>query len=311
MSQFLIQDVQTIPPLTVAADAPLREAVKIMADAKVSCLMVLDPNTSSLAGIVTERDIARVFAELLNGVIDSETPVAEVMTAEPVCVSQSTAFDDALMLSRSRGLRHLPVLGDNNELLGIVTQTNLLKAYSKLLDRQADLEKDVEELKLLSLEDALLRIGNRRAMEVDLAFTQAESQRYMRSYAIALLDIDNFKKYNDFYGHQQGDEALRATAAQIKGAVRDSDRIFRYGGEEILLLMPETDISAAQGCAERVRSAVESMALEHSQSDFGVLTVSAGVCAAVAESWQDMVDRADEALYRAKNDGRNRVSVSP
>ena len=117
----------------------------------------------------------------------------------------------------------------------------------------------------------MLKIGNRRAMEIDLAFTEADAKRHHKTFAVALLDIDFFKKFNDRYGHQAGDDALRDVAQAIKYSVRDSDRVFRYGGEEILILMPETEVVAAIKCAERVRKAVEHLAVPHLDSDDGVL----------------------------------------
>ena len=169
------------------------------------------------------------------------------------------------------------------------------------------LETHLENLKLLSLEDPLTGVGNRRAMEVELRHSQAQSERLENAYAIALLDIDAFKKFNDYYGHQAGDEALKTVTKCAKSALRDSDRFFRYGGEEFLILMPGTTDEEALICAERVRSEIESMAIKNHDTDRGILTVSMGVISTVAGDWQLMLNQADKALYRAKSQGRNAV----
>ena len=254
---MLVKEVMDKNPLIVNVETPLKVAVSRMAELKSSCILVVTDNKP--VGIVTERDVSILFAEVLAGKGDLDRQVQEIMTLEPVCVTEYSLFKDALMLSRSRKLRHLPVLNDQDLLAGLVTQTNLVDAYAGLVDKQDELESSVEQLKLLSLEDPLLRIGNRRAMEVDLAFTEADAIRHHKTYAIALLDIDYFKGFNDLYGHQTGDDALQVVAQTIKQTVRTSDRVFRYGGEEILILMPEADMDSAFKCADRARKAVESL----------------------------------------------------
>ena len=144
-------------------------------------------------------------------------------------------------------------------------------------------------------------------MEVDLAFTQAEAQRHKKSYGVGLFDLDRFKTFNDRYGHQAGDDALKAVAQTICGAIRSSDRVFRYGGEEILVLMPGADRDSAMVCAKRVREAIEALELVHEDSHTGFLTISGGVASDIAADWEVLVERADKALYEAKDSGRNKV----
>lgn len=290
----------------IAPQRPLAEAVAQMRDHNCSCVLVTEAGKPR--GILTERDLVRLFADSLQNQQLPEFLVADVMTPEPVCVRANLSLYDALLVSRSRRLRHLLVVDDTEHVVGVVTQTDMVDAYVALIERQAELESQNRELQLLSNEDALMGIGNRRAMEVELDYTEASARRYQKTYAIALIDVDWFKKYNDHYGHQQGDEALKALATAVQGSMRDSDRLYRYGGEELLLLMPEAGAVEAYFAAERVRAAVEGMHMPHEESVFGVLTVSIGLAAEAAESWQVLVDRADKALYQAKEHGRNRVS---
>jgi len=304
---MLVKELMNEEPLIVSLDTTLKEAVSKMADARSSCLLVVSERKP--VGIVTERDVTTLFAEVLAGEGDLSRKVQEVMTTEPVCVTEDSLFKDALMLSRSRKLRHLPVLDELDLLVGLVTQTNLVDAYAGLVDKQDELESSVEQLRLLSLEDPLLRIGNRRAMEVDLAFTEADAIRHHKTYAVALLDIDFFKGFNDTYGHQTGDDALRVVAKTIKQTVRTSDRVFRYGGEEILILMPEANEQSAFRCAERVRQAVENLNIPHAASPLEVLTLSGGVASEEEGRWVALVEKSDKALYKSKGSGRNKITT--
>jgi diguanylate cyclase (GGDEF)-like protein len=306
---MLVNELMSPQPITVEPSCKLKDAIPKMADTASSCLIVVADNKP--VGIVTERDVTRLFAEIIEGRLVSDSLISAVMTEHPVCVLAGSLFKEALMLSKSRKLRHLPVIDEQDNLVGVVTQASLVDVYVKLIDEHAELATNLEELRLLALEDPLLGIGNRRAMEVDLNHTQAMAKRHNQLYGVALLDIDSFKKYNDHYGHQTGDEALRQVAQTVKSTLRDSDRVFRYGGEELLILMSETDTERAKLCAERVRQAVESLKRPHIATDYKVLTVSIGVAALKVDSWEMLVQRADEALYVAKSQGRNCVVVDP
>lgn len=300
-----IGDIMTSIAGGLSPEDRLYDAVMLMREHNISCVVVSENGYPK--GILTERDVVKVFAGALDDQLIPESSIGDVMVTEPVCIPVSTPVNDALLLSRNLRLRHLIVVDEDELLMGLVTHTDMVDAYLKLIKRQSDLETENQALQLLSNEDALMGIGNHRAMDVELAFTEAAARRYKKSYAIALMDVDFFKKYNDRYGHQMGDKALQALAIVIKRAMRDSDRVYRYGGEEILLLMPETNTREAVIAAERIRLEVEAMKLPHEDSPFAFLTISVGVTAGNQQSWQQLVKRADAALYEAKDGGRNRV----
>lgn len=301
-----IGDLMTRVIAGVVPQIPLSDAVALMCEENCSCVLVSEGGKP--VGIITERDVARLFKRAYEEQQLPQCTVGEVMTPEPVCVNQSTSLYDALQLAREKKLRHLLVVDDQDELQGLVTQTDMVNAYIGLIERQMELEDKNKELLLLSNEDALMHIGNRRAMTVELDFTEAAARRYSKTYAVALIDVDFFKRYNDRYGHRKGDEALKALARVVQQNMRESDRLYRYGGEELLLLMPEAGAVEAYCAAERVRAAVEEMRLPHEDSPFKVLTISIGVASEEAQSWQVLVEMADKALYRAKESGRNQVS---
>jgi diguanylate cyclase (GGDEF)-like protein len=311
---MIVGDLMSVVEGVVSPDELLSTAVSSMCKHEQSCIVVtLDDKP---VGIITERDIVRIFSSELfspadgNLQIDRLT-VNDVLAADgPVCISLSTSLHDAMILARSRQIRHLLIIDEDGKLAGLVTQTDMVNAYISIVDRQAELETANQALHLLSHEDALMGIGNRRAMEVEMDFTQAYSKRYKKNYSVALMDVDYFKAYNDRYGHQAGDDALIAIANALKGTMRETDRLYRYGGEELLMLMPSTDIGDALTAAERARIAVEELKIPHMASPLEHLTISAGVASSDEEEWQILVDNADTALYQAKDCGRNQTCES-
>lgn len=167
-----------------------------------------------------------------------------------------------------------------------------------------NLRKAKEKLRNTTLIDPLTGLKNRRYLDMVIEDEIARSERYKQSLSIASLDLDHFKKVNDTWGHQVGDEVLRLTAKTVKSAIRQSDVMIRLGGEEFLILMPLTDIEAAYMVSERARRAIE----EENHPVAGKFTASFGVIERLTgESYNNMFRRVDEALYVAKASGRNCV----
>ncbi len=165
-----------------------------------------------------------------------------------------------------------------------------------------------EELRRMATTDSLTGIANRRAFIEALKAETERSVRYNRPLCVMVCDIDHFKRINDTYGHGVGDEALRGYVATTQRQLRDSDLLARFGGEEFAIMLPETDLAAAAKLAERLCKAVESETYK-ALDETVKFTVSIGfakVCAR-RESVSKSLNRADAALYRAKQEGRNRV----
>jgi diguanylate cyclase (GGDEF)-like protein len=181
----------------------------------------------------------------------------------------------------------------------------------RLVDLTQELEGKNASLKEESSQDALTGIPNRRSF--DAAFDQEwnHALRSGKPVALLLADVDYFKRYNDTYGHQKGDEALKAVANAMRTAARRKvDLVARYGGEEFALLLPETPPVSGLLVAGRVLEALRSMRLPHEASPAGHVTLSIGVCATVPQNGQDpaeLVKTADRALYDAKSKGRNQA----
>ncbi len=162
----------------------------------------------------------------------------------------------------------------------------------------------------LAFTDGLTRIFNRRYFDQRYLREILRARRYQRSLAILMIDIDHFKKYNDTFGHLMGDEVLKKVARELERNIRRADILCRYGGEEFVIVLPEIDMEHASMVAEKLRTAV-SRAVIHGEEKMPNknITISIGV-AAFPESGEDglkLLEKADQALYRAKKNGRNRV----
>jgi len=166
------------------------------------------------------------------------------------------------------------------------------------------------ELTAIARRDQLTGLRNRRALAEDLELHESHALRYGHSYCMAVLDIDLFKSYNDVHGHQAGDEILQVVAGHLTDLLRDGDTLYRYGGEEFLIIFPEQSVKSGSKAVERMRQGIEALAIPHPSAPGGVLTFSAGLAILAAGSKRlsrDVLKEADEALYRAKALGRNRV----
>ena len=167
----------------------------------------------------------------------------------------------------------------------------------------------VSRLQHLSERDALTGLLNRRALAPLMQREASRLRRYGETYALMMIDIDHFKALNDHHGHAAGDAALVLLARVLSEAAREVDRVARVGGEEFCILLPHSDLDGAMRLAARVHAAVRAASWE---SPAQAITVSVGVAVAQSadELPQDVLERADRALYRAKNDGRDRVVLA-
>jgi len=196
----------------------------------------------------------------------------------------------------------------------LLTAARTTTLRAQLATERRELERMNRELSEQGRTDALTQLGNRLRLDEDLQKLAARMQRYGQRYCVAMCDIDFFKAYNDTKGHVAGDEVLRTVARTIKHTTRRGDSVYRYGGEEFLLILAEQTLASATLAVEHVRKAVENLAIE---LDAGpptrVVTLSAGVAALTAgdrASVARSLERADAALYRAKKAGRNNVQVA-
>lgn len=180
--------------------------------------------------------------------------------------------------------------------------------------RERRLRAQSTQLIATSYRDSLTGVGNRRRFDHDLAKLFKEAQAKRTSLALVMVDVDDFKAYNDRLGHQKGDECLVKVAAALQSVLRQpGDSVSRYGGEEFILLLPETELEAACAIAERLRTRIQGLELPHPASRTGThVTVSIGITVGVPALDQlayILIGQADLALYAAKDMGRNRCAL--
>lgn len=180
-----------------------------------------------------------------------------------------------------------------------------IRVLLRVRERERRLERRTEVLERTSLLDPLTGLGNRRAFDEALKREWSRSSRSGEPLALLVADVDRFKAVNDRFGHLAGDDVLRAVASAILGAVREGDQAFRFGGEELAVLVPRSSREAAQAVADRVRRQVAGLTLPT-----GPVTVSVGVGLGPgpgADTVEQLFEAVDQALYAAKGAGRNRV----
>lgn len=203
---------------------------------------------------------------------------------------------------------------DRDELeVRLIAAARVTSLHRQLSSQKKELEKLNFELFKQARRDPLTRLGNRLRLREDLETLRAQVERYGHSYSAVLCDVDSFKLYNDRYGHLKGDEVLQKVAEAILQSFRTGDTSYRYGGEEFLIILPEQSLESAALAAERLRRAVEELAIPHEDSKSGIVTVSCGLAELSPDekkTVEELLKEADEALYQAKEGGKNKVAVS-
>ena len=181
---------------------------------------------------------------------------------------------------------------------------------------QKKLEAAEARIRKMAVTDELTNLKNRRFVLARLSEELERARRYQRALSCLILDVDHFKRVNDAYGHDAGDAVLKAVSVAVQGRCRDADTVGRYGGEEFMAVLPETDGKRARHVAERIRQTIEELRVTTSTGEEITVTASLGVADLSPNGEVDGVDagalikRADDALYRAKEAGRNRVEVA-
>jgi len=185
-----------------------------------------------------------------------------------------------------------------------------IRAMSRIAQMKADLDEANQKLVRLTHVDPLTEAINRRGMDEALHRCWRTNQREKTELSILLLDIDHFKKYNDNYGHQQGDECLKEFSKVLQTQLfRAGDLLARYGGEEFLIILPNTPVDGAKIMATKIFRALEKKNIKHEfSSTAAFVTTSIGVVSSKsgAESTHQLIEQADQALYQAKESGRNK-----
>jgi len=214
-------------------------------------------------------------------------------------VSFSGDFSDAInsMIQNLQQKEELDKINRENEI-----------KLQKYADELADLNN---KLTKLSITDALTGTLNRRQFDVQMEHELQRSQRFGKTFSLVMFDIDHFKQFNDCYGHQAGDQVLISISQFVKTEIRQTDRLYRYGGEEFTIILPETDLRNASFLTEKLRKHIAKNNVEYQGNSLPCITASFGV-ASYSQQIQEpahLIHAADKALYHAKNSGRNCVKL--
>ena len=278
-------DIKTAILLRIALD---KESVKDMVE---SLDGVLDKLSLRLIDMIESSDASTVEIQKIKGELESYNEISSTnfKTAHKKLFTIAVALEENTQLL-------------SKDLKGHSQEVNLLSSKVRKL------EKELEEAKKETKEDFLTKLYNKRGLDESLERKEAEFKRHGHNFSIVMFDLDYFKKVNDTYGHEAGDAVLAAFAAILKKDSRSVDIVGRFGGEEFLAILSGTDTQGGVIFAEKVRKHVEKSRFMYKGQRIGV-TVSSGVSERARHvSLQAVLNSADEYLYKAKQDGRNRVA---
>jgi diguanylate cyclase (GGDEF)-like protein len=228
-----------------------------------------------------------------------------------IFLSGKTAPEDIMVGIKAGGDDYLPKPIIKQILIAkMAAMERIAVMRAQLLQTTKKLEIANEELERLATLDGLTGIANRRHLDITVAKELARAQRYAQPLTFIIADIDFFKKYNDHYGHIQGDECLKAVASILDNSLRrPSELVARYGGEEFCMLLPNTGIENAKLVAEKLVNAVRSLEFRHEGIDeHAIVTMSFGVMSLIPSrdlTVKELMLQADEKLYQAKENGRD------
>ena len=274
-----------------SGEAALNLVEKRSVDVVISDWMMPRMTGLELCRLVRARDeVEYVYFMLVTALDDTEHALAGI----------AAGVDDCLVKPvRPFDLR-----------LRLMVAERVTELHRRLAERQRGLERSNVDLAASARQDALTGLGNRLKMNEDLEIFRSRRDRYHEPFGVALFDIDHFKSLNDTAGHPAGDRALRQVAAVIRRELREADMAYRYGGEELLVVLP-AGVRRVAAAAERIRKAVEHAAIPHPgrPGPETVVTASVGVAAGEGET-EAVLQAADVALYKAKSLGRNQMSVA-
>jgi diguanylate cyclase (GGDEF)-like protein len=328
---WMIKEVVTVTP-----NQTVSEACALMKKSNIGSVIVVEDKKP--VGIFTERDL--LFKVAAEGRDYVQMQIGKVMTPNVLTADTSTDAEQVYNLMRLHKIRHLPIV-ENEALVGIVSIRDLLRFHMQTMDQTIiDLSNELsfikgilnqtgeERVKTLFLEtkkleslvmvDSLTGLYNYRYFEDAFAAEICRAQRYGHPLSLLFIDIDYFKHYNDTNGHEQGNVLLKQLANLLKSTSRTTDKlckvkgidiVARYGGEEFVIVLPETNKIGGHARANRVLEDVRNYPFPYGEKQpGGKLTVSIGIAEfpSDATTWEEVIQRADEALYRAKNSGKDR-----
>jgi diguanylate cyclase (GGDEF)-like protein len=312
-----IKDQEEIPVIVVADDEPVNRALLQRRLEKGGYKVHLAENGKEAIEITQN-----ILPNLV--ILDVMMPVMDGLEACRRLKESSLTSDIPIIFLSARDETDIKVngltLGANDyiikpfkaeELMARVdVAIRLKRERDRLREAASEASHAAEQAQEKALTDALTGLLNRYGLQRAISRELAHARRYLRPLSCLMIDIDHFKQINDSHGHLAGDTAIQQVGKILAELTRRSDMVFRYGGEEFIILLPETDIEGASALGEKIRVVAESRIFGDGERIFN-LTLSLGAAMLEeGESGNDMIARADVALYNAKEKGRNRIEIA-
>ncbi|MBU1659498.1 diguanylate cyclase [bacterium] len=287
----------------------LLESVSIEKEIKSAILLRIALDKNSVKEMVESLDgvLDKLSLRLIEMIERSNSSTVEIQAIKTELASYNEESSTNFKKAHKKLFTIAIALEENTQILSRDLQGHS-DEVAILSEKVRQLEYQLEEAKQASKEDFLTKLYNKRALDEYLMIKEAEFERYGRNFSVVMLDLDHFKVINDTFGHEAGDAVLSAFAKILKNEARSVDIIGRFGGEEFMALLSETDTAGGAVFAEKVRANVEKARFMYKGNRIQV-TVSCGVSERKAHaSLQNAINSADEYLYKAKKDGRNQVA---
>ena len=255
------------------------------------------------------EEIQSTLSVHLNEVAEQNKALGKALSSERNTINNSNNLDELQALKSELSSEIAELLQGHESLAGKLENAN---KFMQLIESEGqDLNDELKKAHTLSLTDELTQLPNRRAFMKRIEDEVSRVQRYEYPLCFALIDLDFFKSINDRYGHNTGDEVLRSFAERALSGFRHHDLASRYGGEEFAVILPNTDIDGALRALEKVKGRTSQCTFQHNGTPHPIPTFSAGIALYNAgESPESLIGRADQALYRAKRMGRNRIETT-
>lgn len=296
------------------SNTPTKDVIGLMDDNIYDCVIIFEGKKG--VGILTTKDVVKLFGESK----DLDLPVSNYMTSPLCSVKHTTTIAQSLEFIQQQNFKRLIVEDCDGNIVGQITQEELVgRIYSKWADFMRDetlhlssvnslLQSKATQLEQLATVDKLTSLYNRVKFEQKLKDEMSRVQRYKSEpFSIVLFDVDNFKQINDTYGHITGDIVLQRIAGVVKNTIRTTDLGCRWGGEEFIIIYPLTNISQAAEASEKIRKQINELtfdSIKNVSCSFGVAQFESD------DTMQSLLARADQAMYKAKKSGKNRVETA-
>jgi len=283
-----VKDIMKPNPITLTLQNSLKDLIEIFRENEIGSVIIVDQKKEPYQ-IVTLRDLSRIC--FLNLFTDSILEALKELNKDKnslITVPPNDSYIEALSLMKKFNISHLPVVNQKKKLVGILSIRDIAKNFPELI-----------------FIDPLTEVNNRAYLNI----IKTKIKKISGPATVLMIDIDNFKEINDTFGHVVGDKVLKKLAQTLRKNVKITDEVIRYGGEEFLIIAYRCDLEEGKILAERLRRKIEDIKFNKRDPKFKI-TVSIGL--SIYEPQEDLltaIEKADKAMYKAKQRGKNRVEV--